>query len=216
MNIYTYFVPIGLIEERTQRRVLEWWRQTWSRAGWNPVILSEVIARTHPRFDSYSAVMRKKPLMNSAQYELACFYRWMATAAAGGGVQCDYDCINNGLTPEDIAPLLADGKMTIYEPAHVPSLVSGSAAEFERMCDLFAGFEVSQYKPHMIAESQGGTKVSDMFILANFPEQFRPNKIVWEFHREPGWQTAKAIHFSNWACEGIGKENAIPRWLNGR
>lgn len=213
MNVYTYFVPVPLIDQTQQRKLLEWWKFTWSECGWNPVVLSIQHAQSHPRWAWYQEAMSRKPLMNSPDYELACYYRWLAVAAVGGGVQSDYDCMNNWLTPSDVASSMADGKMTIYEPKHVPSLVSGSASEFERMAELFAGFEVSQYKAEMLAETRGGTVTSDMFILSNFPEQIRPQKVVWEYRKERGWQDAKAIHFSNWACEGIGKEKAISLWI---
>lgn len=202
-----------MIDQKRERKILNWWKFTWFRAGWNPVVLSINEAKSHPRWEWYSNEINNKPMMNSTEYESACFHRWMAVAAIGGGIQSDYDCMNNGLRSEHLTDEIKDGSLTIYEPAHVPSLVSGSKEEFDRMCELFAGFRVSDYKPEMMAESMNGTRVSDMFILANHTDRFKTKKIVWEFHREPGWQSAKAIHFSNWSCDGIGKENAIPAWL---
>lgn len=216
MNIYTYHVPVPQIDQRVESTVLANWQRTWRKHGWEPVILSHQHARSNPGYNQYREAMSKKPMMNSKEYELACFMRWLAMETVGGGVHCDYDVMNNGLSPMDVKPFLDDGKMTLYEPAHVPSMVSGSREEYRRMCDHFARFELSHYKPHMMAESQGGKKVSDMFILANDPSVVRPHKLVWEFHREPGWQGAKVIHFSHWACEGIGKVHAIPAWLKTR
>lgn len=212
MNIYTYFVPVSQIDYEGECRILNIWKRTWSEFGWNPVVLTENDAKGSPRYDWYFAQMKKKPFMNSFEYEMACFQRWLAMAQIGGGVHSDYDCMNNGLQPEDIKSFVEDGNMTVYEPAHIPSLVSGSYREYHRMVDLFAGFDTSHFKPEMHKDTRGGTSVSDMLIIANNPETVRPSKVVWEFRREAGWEKAKAIHFSHWACEGIGKEKALADW----
>lgn len=216
MNIYTYFVPVPGIDYDGEMKILQSWRESWQKGGWNPIVLNRPTVMRSSRFPWYDLQIHKNPFMNSDAYEAACFHRWLAMTEIGGGVHSDYDCMNNGLSPDDLEKYIKDGVMTLYEPAHVPSLVSGSYNEYHRMVDLFANFKLADYKPEMHKETRGGTAVSDMLILANNPTVVRPVKIVWEFHREPGWQQAKAIHFSHWACEGIGKITAIHNWIKNR
>ena len=205
-NIYTYCMPIL----DNQEWILDRWRETWASHGWKPVLLDQFDAGRHPAFESYTEIMEKKPLMNFFEYEMACFHRWLALAAVGGGVMSDYDCMNNGLTPDDIS---YSDELTIYEPPHVPSLVGGSAEEYERIAKLFGAFNVKDYKKELYPHTKGGTAVSDMLILANCPDQVKPCKIVAEYKSE-GWQQAKAIHFSHNSCEEK-KEKAIKEWLRG-
>lgn len=213
MNIYTYFVQVPEINYDGEIKVLEAWKETWSKAGWNPVVLTKDRAESSPRFKWYDEQIRRNPFMNSDTYESACFHRWLAMTECGGGVHSDYDCLNNGLTPEDMMPHLEKGDMTVFEPPHVPSLVCGSYREFQRMVDLFAEFDLKDYRPDMLAHTRNGTAASDMLIIANKPESVKKSKVVWEFEKEPSWESAKAIHFSHWACEGKGKLSEISKWM---
>ena len=119
----------------------------------------------------------------------------------------DYDCFNNGFRPEDVD----SNEMTIYEPPHVPCLVSGTSAEYERVIQIFMNFNTNMYKDWLKAHSRGGMAVSDMLILANHSDQLRGKSCV--AHWDPnGANDAKAIHFCN-ACCGGKKIEAIQSWL---
>lgn len=105
---------------------------------------------------------------------------------------CDYDVINYSFMPG------APGAMTVHE-RHVPCLVSGTADEFFRMCDVFAS-----YRPD--ARDRVGwfkKKTSDMMILVRKPDEYIQRQDCVEYGL-PGWEAAPAVHFSNFAMKPRG------------
>lgn len=192
-----------------QQILLGLWCENWKKAGFEPVVIGENHAMEHPNFRAFSDHVRSFTPMNyhTPEYEHACFYRWMAMAHIGGGLMADYDCLNSGFRPEDVV----DKEMTIYEPPHVPCLVSGSALEYERVIQIFMDFRTAMYKDWLKKHSRGGTGVSDMLILANHSDQLNGKDVVREYNRD-GMSEAKAIHFSNASCGGK-KIAAIKSWM---
>jgi len=207
MNIYTYYKPIQAMGGKAQELIIDIWKKSWIGAGFVPVVIGENEARSNPMFPRYSDIMAVKPLMNMADYELACFFRWAAMSQIGGGLMADYDCLNNGFSPDDIQ----ETEMTIYEPPHIPCLVSGSALEYHRMMEMFMRFNISDYKDWLKPHSHGGKGTSDMLILANYPEEFKTMPYVRQY-TDNGWETSKAIHFSNRSCGGQ-KLSEMNKWL---
>jgi len=207
MNIYTYYAYIPEFTNR-ELEIIKHWKQSWKNNGWNPIVLSINTAKKHPKFNWYTSEISKKPFMNMYDYEIACFHRWIAMAQVGGGVMSDYDCLNNGLKPDNIQDYIKGGKMTIYEPPFVPCLVSGSKKEYERILDLFVSFKTSEYKQELYPHTKIGTAVSDMLILANYPKQVQPCEIVKELLNKD-WKQAKVIHFSHAATKGKKLERII-------
>lgn len=194
-----------------QQHILRLWCENWQSHGFEPVILTQHHAESHPNFLALDSHIRVMPLMNNSDYEMACFHRWLAMANVGGGLMADYDCFNNGFRKDDVDQ---SGQITIYQPPHVPSLVSGPSLEYERVInEIFMKFSTSQYKDWLKAHSKGGTAVSDMLILANTPELLNGKDIVREFrYHDDSWKSAKAIHFCNGGTGGR-KLECITAWL---
>lgn len=132
-------------------------------------------------------------------------------AYVGGGLMADYDCFNNGFTPEDIS----DSKiLTVYCPPHVPCLVSGPALEYERVVrEIFMRFKPSDYKDWLKKHTRNGTAIQDMLVLANHSDQIEGKDIVREFsYKSEDWKKAKAIHFCH-AGTNCRQLECIKQWL---
>jgi hypothetical protein len=105
------------------------WKDEWSRAGFEPRILTLKDAKKHPYFKEMEREVR--PMFENG-YDAMCFYRWLAMATAGGGWMSDYDCFPTNFPLNDAIYLPNKGNFTSFE-AHVPSLMSGTADEWTRI-----------------------------------------------------------------------------------
>lgn len=100
MNVYTYYKQVpGLWSDDSQRKLLDVWARSWTKAGWNPVILGEEDAQKHPRYEELKGRYWNLPSPYGHDYDGGCFLRWAAVAAAGGGLMVDYDVINYDFSP---------------------------------------------------------------------------------------------------------------------
>ena len=187
-RVYTYyeFVP-GLVRDDA---VMMLWRESWQRHGWEPRLLSRHDANRHPRSEAFMAKVRRFPTRNPANYDLVCWYRWLAFARAGGGLMTDMDTINHGLTPDAIQM----GAPMIEEMARVPCMVSADAAGAEQIvADILTG-----------TVPPGIDHYSDMifFQASGYPHQASCRELG-----HPGWREAGAVHFSRHACRIWNDQN---------
>jgi len=195
--------------QQGQEEILRLWVDNWKQAGFDPVVIGQQQAEAHPGFNEFKERITAMPMMNHniPDYEHACFFRWIAMANVGGGLMADYDCFNAGFEPEDV--VFKD--MTIYEPPHVPCLVSGSSLEYERVIQIFMNFNIGMYKDWLKPHSRNGQGVSDMLVLANHSDQLEGKDLVRQYDPS-GMKGSKAIHFSNRSCGG-NKVKVIKEWL---
>jgi hypothetical protein len=186
MNVYTYHQ--WLQGWGDQSEILELWRSSWERNGWNPVVLDELKASQHPSWMHLNTVKRHQfPSRNPKGYDLACWHRWFAFAVAGGGMMVDYDVINNGFKPGDLSP----AEPVIHEQYRVPCCVSADRRGAEQI--------VSDIMNHGPKVRDG--HYSDMFFFQD--SAYRHTKDCREF-RHDGWERAKLIHFATGACHQAG------------
>ncbi|KAJ8021041.1 hypothetical protein HOLleu_40796 [Holothuria leucospilota] len=167
-NIYTYYQPTS--EDQNVRRqfqiLLDVWKNAWSEAGWNPHILSEKDARTHPEYQALRQKFLSLPTVNNKEYEVACFMRHVAMAAVGGGWMADFDTLPLHI-PKCVSPP-SGGAFTTWDN-FIPCLVSGSAKEFTRLAHMMGDIDWKSH-PEMFAYS-GKQQVSDMLALELFAKQ---------------------------------------------
>jgi hypothetical protein len=199
-TIFTYFQPLTSIDANEQLLLIDLWRYSWRKAGWNPLVLHG------KRFGGIAGTLTKLPSVNPVGYDAACFVRWLAMAEHGGWMS-DYDCMNNGLPPQPIPK-----RLTVCQTNNAcPSLVGGDALEFLRIARLF-----SERGPALIGEINGRPHVSDMHILQAMPEEFDQQEIVLGYGAH-GWNAAPAIHFANSTMEGKQPRSLwIPRLVWGQ
>ncbi|MDD5198737.1 MAG: hypothetical protein PHC88_02960 [Terrimicrobiaceae bacterium] len=199
--VYTFCAPIhGKIPEH-EAALVDLWRESWTANGWEAVVLDESSVAVDEEVARMLLAYRALPSINRKKLDYYCYVRWLAVAQAGGGFMCDYDVVNYGFRPRPV------GKMALYERS-VPCLVSGTAAEYERVARFFAAYSVAsddrlQGKPH----------VSDMMILTKNTWMFEQSQGCAEYGR-PGWEAAGAVHFSNLSMKSrshVPRHEHIPK-----
>ena len=157
--VYTYFEDQGMGDEPA----LEVWRDVWAKAGWDPVVLSQKDAERHPRYDEMVRRFSEYPTVNVPGYELACYLRYLAMAVVGGGFMTDYDVINVNVPPPPTCDWLPnDGAFTTHEK-FVPSVASGTAAEFDRVVNEFYDVDVNAVL-QVTGSVTGDNQISDMIL----------------------------------------------------
>ena len=160
-TVYTYCDDIGM----NVGDLVDAWKETWSDAGWNPVVLNREVAQRHPDYDKFHDRFTTYPSPNPPEYEFSCYLRWAALSVVGGGYMVDYDVVNvNVPPPPDCAFMPNDGKLTILDQG-VPSFVSGSGEEFDRAVHLMYDTDYN-----LAIQSIGGDFVSDMIYAMYFVE----------------------------------------------
>lgn len=132
-KIHTFFTPAFDNVDKWLMEV-EQWKEAWQDAGWRPIVLTLEDAQRHPYFESFSTAFDAATFKIS-EYNRMCFYRWLAVAASGGGYLSDIDTLP--LYSESLRSLELPhgGKFTSFQ-SHIPSLLSGSVAEWNRMSRL--------------------------------------------------------------------------------
>jgi len=163
--MFTFFQPKDYFRDE-HRNLLEVWGEAWSDAGWEPVILNLGDAMRYPKYDQFLRkllvhVNGTRFYDGQGKYNLYCYLRWVAMASVGGGWMSDFDTLPLYSKPSFTLP--NNGYLSIYND-HVPNLVSGSAAEWNRMAVIM--FD------NYIKNSNNGTEFwSDMlemyFIMTN-------------------------------------------------
>ena len=119
-------------------QLIHMWKTLWKESGWEPRVLDLEDAKKHPDFIKYSEILQNSVYTNlyDQSYDSLCFLRWLAMASHGsGGWMADYDTIPMGISVMTGLNLPNNGKFTSYEQ-WVPSLMSGTAEEWERMSHL--------------------------------------------------------------------------------
>jgi len=122
------------------------WKELWYEAGWSPQILTLDDARRHPDYEKYTNLLTKgTENVFEDSYDFMCFMRWLAMSSHGkGGFMADYDTFPLEITPSMGSSSMPNyGVFTSYQ-RHVPSLISGSASEWERMSHRVLDMAVEQ------------------------------------------------------------------------
>ena len=199
MNVFTYYSPVGGLPP--QGGIIERWTESWGRLGFSPVVLNQSHAEAHPRYAEAVEVFRSFPTINPHEYELACYLRWLALEAVGGGLMADYDVMNVSLGQSEIDKR----DIVFHERRRVPCLVQA----YNAGAGEIVKFLLSN-KPH------GVTHWSDMLSLmqSQWPSVDHCTEIG-----DVGWENAKTIHFAHGACQryrpGWQKRAVIDAVLGG-
>ena len=128
--IYTFFSPLH--KEDQHDEMIDVWKKEWEMAGFEPRILTIEDAINNPYFETMKEQVEK--VFSTDVYNAYCLYRYLAIANVGG-MMSDYDTMPLYLHAEDANTLINDGKFTSFE-RHVPSLISASKEEWQRVAQL--------------------------------------------------------------------------------
>lgn len=186
--IYTYFDYLEAMND--EEKLLELWAESWEYYGWKPVVLDRTVAESHPRFQEWVQKFYQYPSVNLKEYEMACYYRWIAMAVVGGGFMSDIDVMNYGFRPpSQMAP-----NFTLHQD-HIPSLVSASQEEYERIINALATFDVNSSK---YDHDPKRAYISDMYIFKKLLKQVPPKILSDNFL----FKRDKVL--SHWSHKAVG------------
>lgn len=233
MKIYSYYAEVPDLNRFDELKLITVWREAWTAAGWEPFVLSEWYARKHPLYAALDELVSKLPSTNPARYERACYMRWLALAAIGGGWMSDYDCFPApGLlgTPTidtgNLAkwPNLANvtdfkfwhtltgvdmNKIQVLQTPCCPAVVYCAAENAEK----FAHAVIAGSWNGLGNRPQGDkAHYSDQYALEDLvirkEDWIQPRSIV-KLWGDAEWEKAPIVHFAN-AVMGPGGK--LPRW----
>ena len=96
-NVISYFNKIeGNEFSKDSQKIIKIWRKSWSKNGWNPIILNESWARKNPLYFKLKEVLKHR-------YPLSCYMRLLAycqyVRINGPTLYSDYDVINYSFNP---------------------------------------------------------------------------------------------------------------------
>jgi len=172
MKIYTYYQKIEPNETRTftgQEDLIDLWKTSWSRQGYEPIVLSLEDAKKHSYFDTLNSEIRSifKEITNREinDYGMSCWFRWLAYATQENEkfYVSDYDAINVNFSitePSDKLHLM-DG--------HCPCFASGNPLQFENLCKSFINISNERID---ILKQQADHYHDQNFFLLNINSHF--------------------------------------------
>lgn len=167
MNIYTYHAPSPEIASwYDPDSMLELWKSEWAKRGHTPIVLTQQDAESHPKFPRFKELIAQVNTTNPRSYEEACWFRWFAIAARGGGCMSDTDVLPN---TERHPMEFMDGGLTVLsldskECGQVcPCLVVGIKSDYELLLDLMTN-AVSMASHHR--------HYSDQSFFRQYPRAF--------------------------------------------
>jgi hypothetical protein len=197
-TVHTYYEPVQDIDEGVQQKEIAVWRESWERWGWEAKVLGRGDVVITP---AEIERLQRLPSVNPPGYEMACYLRWFAMRAIGGGLLTDYDVVNVGLRPGAVPPLDQSAQIRILCGARVPCVVQLTAAGADTLCELLLGYEVRPDDLH-----HGQPHISDQWILQR-TEDARITML--EFCQEPQHadERARLLHVSHSAMTAMGLDS---------
>lgn len=190
----TVFAYHEAIEGFDDSAVIALWRESWSAWGWQPTLLGRADAENAVSYKGFIKAVSKLPTVNPPAYELACYKRWLAMMARGGGLMTDYDLMNYGFTPTMAkADLAKSPDALIFYEHKVPSAVQGGKDAFVFACQYLKSASANLKDTH-----DNRPHISDMLIMQRGwgkPWQRYVSRVVQ--YSDPGWQEALLVHFPN-------------------
>lgn len=124
-NIYAYYESLQANDQAIEFSKANLWKDSWTRAGWNPVMLNSSHAQISPhRIKLQKKLLETYPSLDKEKNESVDviqlrFNRLCAIHAAGGGWVSDYDVLNYAFTPSIAAAYESNSFVLSGNPACV-------------------------------------------------------------------------------------------------
>lgn len=174
MKIYTYYQTLNDNYFQTDPKLIELWKISWSRQGYEPIVLNLEDAKKHPYFETLNSEMRRifKEITNKEieEYGMSCWFRWLAyaTQTEEKFYVSDYDAINVNFPIKE-----PDDKLHLMD-LDCPFFASGTPKQFEKLCKAFV--EVSNERIDILKQ-QANHYHDQEFFRYNFNnfKKFNPD-----------------------------------------
>lgn len=217
--------------------MIDLWKQEWELAGFDTRILTLDDAKAHPYFETMKEAVEKA--FPTDTYNQYCFYRYLAMATVGG-FQSDFDTFPMHFPIEDALPdtLINNGQFTSFEgkfffqylhsllrvlhsyyisfsTAHVPSLISASKEEWERVAILITeqldkteeNFKSDMY----MLRDVGLDESNNLIFLYDGVVKLAPYKAKGDIDCTPT-DDSRVIHFSHHADTKLEESGLSPNF----
>ena len=166
MKIYTYYQDINFVSVHgDQQELIDLWKISWSRQGYEPIVLNLEDAKKHSFFETLNSEMRRifKEITNKEidDYGMNCWFRWLAYATQKDEkfYVSDYDAINVNF------PITEASNQLHFMGGACPFLASGTPKQFENLCNKF--IEVTKERMEILKQ-QANHYHDQEFLLYNF------------------------------------------------
>lgn len=177
MKIYTYYEPLNnksrnIHTFNRQEELLTLWRESWSKAGFEPCVVSLKDAQKSPFFETLSNKMtyffNKITGKTLSAYGLHCFLRWLAYSTIDNLDELilvsDYDVFNNGSKQNDWN--FNDCDLTLFQGT-CPSIASGTPRYFEALSKSF--IDITKERLNYLIENASHYHDQEFFVF-NFTQ----------------------------------------------
>jgi hypothetical protein len=173
MRIYTYYqlVDDWRFSERNnyafQNELIDLWKISWSRQGYEPIVLNLEDAKKHPYYETLNSEMRRifREITNREieEFGMSCWFRWLAyaTQTEEKFYVSDYDAINVNF------PITEPNDKLHLMDGDCPFLASGTPKQFENLCKAFV--EVSNERLEIL-KNQANHYHDQEFFYYNISE----------------------------------------------
>ena len=166
MKIYTYYQNIN---HDKQPELIDLWKISWSRQGYEPIVLNLEDAKRHPYFETLNTEMRRickeiaKKEIND--YGMSCWFRWLAyaTQADEKFYVSDYDAINLNF------PITEPNDKLHFMDGHVPCFAIGTPTQFENLCKAFV--DVSNQRRGILKQQTNHYHDQEFFVYNFMPQK---------------------------------------------
>ena len=178
MRVYTYHQTFNdrYIDSSLQRKLVDLWKLSWARRGYEPIVLNLKDAKKHPQFGRFdhdiSKIFRRITGRNITHYGLSCWHRWLAYANQGEGkfYVSDYDAINVNF------PITEPSDKLHFYDSYCPFLASGTPKQFENLCEAFITVS-NERLTELSAHAHKMTWYHDQdFLYYNLHEDLNPTR----------------------------------------
>jgi hypothetical protein len=169
IKIYTYQENIN---DKDQCKIIDLWKKSWERQGFEAVVLNKSHAEAHPYYQEFIKNLEKlhlkimeKPISNAG---LDSYLRWLAFSIQEEELfyVSDYDLINN-----KFKKALPIDKLHFMD-ADCPRLASGTPKQFKDLC--YAFIKVTQQRAEALSGNVKPHYHDQQFLTYNFMPNLSP------------------------------------------
>jgi hypothetical protein len=203
VKLFTYHEALPDYPDQTP--LLDVWRQSWERQGFECVVLGEEHAAGHRWFADLDGWDFLALSVNAWPYAKACYRRWMAYAqvATEDFRFCDYDVLNVSLKPKDVPVARAAG-LWLGDRDAVPCFGVANKPTIEGVIRLFRNAALMRQAGKFCVQDD----ISDMNLIRDFGDVTKRDLVSLhgDGRRRP------LIHFSNSCFPEGNRIQAATEW----
>lgn len=214
--MHTFFQ--SLEEGASADPLLDLWRNEWESIGFETRVLTMQDVESNPAYPAMKASAEAYfEGKDAGYYNMLCLYRYLAMANVGGGYMSDYDTFPLNFPIEKYSGLVNDGKFTSFQ-GHVPSLISASASEWQRIAELFIKqmpVSTADWKSDMyLLLEVGYVKENDIILYdqGSYVETFLKYKERDVVDCEKYFERFIVLHCSHLAITTNEEEDLVPTY----